>query len=235
MEKNDIKLFNSLAMDCTIEIKEPNKTKYELLFILEITINKWYLSEDGVLYENDLLFGNSIIEYEEIAERIIDLPKYTLRGIFKTIIEYKKIKALYGNSDNGDMKYKKIKRLLTIETQFVNFDDFDFVCENDCLRDHVGLYEYWWDISDMCYMYDIDEKEFYYKNLKELKKKYNLLGLAEWYKENFPECSRQTMLKDFKILNDIGCIFEYDEKKKMYKSYSLWYQTTQDWNFRWII
>lgn len=77
-----------------------------------------------------------------------------------------------------------------------------------------------------CHGVDTEDEEqidlYCLKNKNKLKKRYGIVELPDWYKNNFPECSRQTMNRDLSVLNDVGCFIKYNPERKEYEVQNPW-------------
>lgn len=198
--------------DSPIIIESPNRFKMTLALMLELKSNYWKLTDKGHFETED----GKKVTYQMIKE-IIDIPPYTISKILKDIKESRTV-GYTGGVTAKEKKHCKLNRLVKIAFEMVN----------DCFLREIDSH-YWEDDFEQemkRHGVDIEDEEqmdlYCLKNKNKLKKRYDIIELPDWYKNSFPECSRQTMNRDFSVLNDVGCLIEYIPETKEYEVQNPW-------------
>lgn len=204
--------FYSSSFDFPITIEHPNRLKLALVIMLEMKCNNWYLSDQNYLMTED----HKKVTCRMIKE-IVDIPPYTISKILKDIKKSRTL-GFSGGVSAREKTLCKLNRLVEIAIEMRNdsflsemewhYFDSDFKQETKRLR------------------LDIEDEEqidrYCIKNKQTLKKRYGIVELSDWYKNRFPECSRQTMKRDFSVLNEIGLFITYLPETKEYQVQNPW-------------
>ncbi len=161
----------------------------------------------------ELLKKCHVLEFEELALEGIDCCKETFKRDIKELkdaglnVRYEKIDTKYrgyvwGNSEteeigepvlNGTIPYiKHIEKLNRLCRIILNPLEPELEPEPD--YDDLG-----------------EDEEWVYVKPKGYKSPF-----VEWYKENFPNCSKTTMRRDFEVLNEQGYKVVFDKHYKIY-------------------
>lgn len=212
MKKYEAIDYNISKLDSPIKIYHPNRLKLTLAIMLETKSNHWKMTKDGQLFTED----NVKVTYQTIKQ-IVDIPPYTVSKILKDMKESRTL-GLSGGVTAREKTLCKLNRLVEIV----------FGMCNDCFFREVYPHYYDDDFMQEAQKHGVnmdDEEQidcYCLKQKKKLKQRYEIVELPEWYRDRFPQCSRQTMKRDFAVLNDMGCFIKYNPETREYQVQNPW-------------
>lgn len=193
--------YHCTLTDEPIILYNPDRLLVAVLFVLESKVNHWEFDEKGYL--------QSITEQKRISrvelKSILEIPDYLITRVLQDIRNARRF-GFDGGRTVKEKTFCKLNRLvkLTFEMQndrYLNameerIWDYDFEVE---MRKMAEKEQYDWEEYS-------DQIHFFKKHKLEFCRKYEIVGLAQWYQKTFPTCSRQTMKRDFDVLNETGSI-----------------------------
>lgn len=206
--------YHTCKFDNPIVIANPNLLKLTLAMMLEMKADSWRFADRNELLTED----GGKVTYSLIRE-ILDIPNHKICKIKRNMYESRNA-GVTGGKTAKEKTLCKLNRLVEIAYDMQN-DCFLREMERHCFEPdfaqemkNAGV-----DIDDETQM-----DEYCMRNRNALKKRYGIVELQDWYKERFPECGRQTMKRDFDVLNDVGCRIQYDQKAGEYRVENPWQQ-----------
>lgn len=212
MRKDTFIEYHTCKLDSPVRIENPNRFKLMLALALEIKAGSWRMEETGGLVTEE---GDKVT-YSMIKD-IINIPPYTVSKILRDLRISRKL-GFYGGKTAREKTLCKLNRLV-----FMAFE-----MRNDVFFREI--YEHYWDDDFLeeakkCGLDPEDEEQldrFSLQNRSNLKQKYGIVELADWYKDSFPFCSRQTMKRDLDMLNEIGCQIRFMPETREYRVVNPW-------------
>lgn len=215
---NEPIIYHCTLCDEPIIIQSSDRLLLALILMIEIKSNHWKFNEAGRLYAEK---EEERITYLRLQE-ILELPEYTISRLIQDIKRAKNLEFCEGKNIK-EKALCKLNRLVKIVFEMTNNNYREFIEEklwDSDFEEKLALsakqegYE-WEDYYQ--------QRKFLKKHKDEFCRQYEIIGLAEWYHSVFPKCSRQTMKRDFDVLNQTGTILiSYSKVENEYRVVNPW-------------